>query len=184
MSKHHIHLNMSMASMDKLQLSEQNQGWVFNSRNSCMFAMYLCYEPKQPNLKSKKMTQTTFWLFHGRYDTQHNDIQHNDTQHNSKEKCDTQHKDSRHNSRALLCWVSQKSSLCWVLWHPLLLALALPEQTYFAWISISRKHCIILFLFSSLLKVVWLVWKITSFAISAKMNFFNCKMAKWKIQVT
>jgi hypothetical protein len=40
--------------MDKLQLTGQNLGGVFNSRSGCMCAMHLCfYEAKQPNLKLK-----------------------------------------------------------------------------------------------------------------------------------
>jgi hypothetical protein len=41
-------------SMDKLQLTGQNLGRVFNSRSGCMCAMHLCYyEAKLPNLKLK-----------------------------------------------------------------------------------------------------------------------------------
>ncbi len=41
-------------SMDKLQLTGQNLGRVFNSRSDCMSALHLfCYEAKQPNLKLK-----------------------------------------------------------------------------------------------------------------------------------
>jgi hypothetical protein len=41
-------------SMDKLQLTGQNLGPVFNSRSGCMCAMHLCcYEAKQPILKLK-----------------------------------------------------------------------------------------------------------------------------------
>jgi hypothetical protein len=40
--------------MDKLQLTGQNLGRVFNSRSGCMCAMpFRCYEAKQPNLKLK-----------------------------------------------------------------------------------------------------------------------------------
>jgi hypothetical protein len=40
--------------MDKLQLTRQNVGRVFNSRNGCMCAMHLCcFEAKWPGLKLK-----------------------------------------------------------------------------------------------------------------------------------
>jgi hypothetical protein len=40
--------------MDKLQLTGQNLGRVFNSRSACMRAMQLLYfETKQPNLLLK-----------------------------------------------------------------------------------------------------------------------------------
>jgi hypothetical protein len=40
--------------MDKLQLTGQNLGRVFNSRSDCMSAMHLfCYEAEQLNLKLK-----------------------------------------------------------------------------------------------------------------------------------
>jgi hypothetical protein len=40
--------------MDKLQLTGQNLGRVFNSRSDCMSGMHLyCYEAKQLNLKLK-----------------------------------------------------------------------------------------------------------------------------------
>ncbi len=40
--------------MDKVQLTRQNLGQVFDSRSGCMSAMHLCcYEVKRPNLKLK-----------------------------------------------------------------------------------------------------------------------------------
>jgi hypothetical protein len=40
--------------MDKLQLTGQNLGRVFNCRSGCMGALHLCcYEAKRPNLKLK-----------------------------------------------------------------------------------------------------------------------------------
>jgi hypothetical protein len=40
--------------IDKLQLSGQNLGWVFNSRSVCMCVVHLCcFEAKQPNLMLK-----------------------------------------------------------------------------------------------------------------------------------
>jgi len=46
--------NYYCPSMDKLQLTRQNLGWVFNSRSDCMPAVHLfCYVAKQPNLKLK-----------------------------------------------------------------------------------------------------------------------------------
>jgi hypothetical protein len=40
--------------MDKLQLTGQNLGRVFNHKSVLMFAMHLfCYEAKQPNLNLK-----------------------------------------------------------------------------------------------------------------------------------
>ncbi len=43
-----------METMDKLQLTRQNLGRVFNFRNGCMCSLHLFYyEAKQPNLKLK-----------------------------------------------------------------------------------------------------------------------------------
>jgi len=51
--------------MDKLQLTEQNLGRLFNSRSGCMCAMHLfCYEAKQPNLKLKTRAKQLLVLSH------------------------------------------------------------------------------------------------------------------------
>ncbi len=39
--------------MDKLQLTGQNLGWVFNFTSDWIFMYLFCYEAKQPNLKLK-----------------------------------------------------------------------------------------------------------------------------------
>ncbi len=39
--------------MDKLQLTGQNLGWVFNFRSDWIFMYLFSYEAKQPNLKLK-----------------------------------------------------------------------------------------------------------------------------------
>jgi hypothetical protein len=46
--------NTLHAAMDKLQLTGQNLGRVFNSRSGCVCAMHLsCFETKLPNLMLK-----------------------------------------------------------------------------------------------------------------------------------
>jgi hypothetical protein len=45
---------MANLKVDKLQLTGQNMGQVFNSKNSCMFDMHLLsYEAKRPYFKLK-----------------------------------------------------------------------------------------------------------------------------------
>jgi len=47
--------------MDKLQLTGQNLGRVFNSRSGCMCAMHLCcFEAKWPSLKLKTRPKQLF----------------------------------------------------------------------------------------------------------------------------
>jgi hypothetical protein len=47
-------INFRTSTMDKLQLTGQNLGRVFNYKSDCMSAMHLfCYEAKQLNLKLK-----------------------------------------------------------------------------------------------------------------------------------
>jgi hypothetical protein len=52
------HLQMLNLAMDKLQLTGQNLGRVYNFRNGCLYGVhFLCYGAKLPNLKLKTQTK-------------------------------------------------------------------------------------------------------------------------------